>query len=59
MSLAADSREAQQQWRGTEASQSLPWQYAASRYDAAVERTEIPLTFDFYRQGAMAVNMLA
>ena len=59
MSLAADSREAQQQWQGTEASQSLPWQFAASRYDAAVERMELPLTLDVYWQGARAINMLA
>jgi flagellar hook-length control protein FliK len=59
MSLAADGREAQQQWQGTEASRSLPWHYAASQYDAAAEQSEIPLTLDFYRQGTMAVNMLA
>ena len=59
MSLAADSREAQQQWQGTEASRALPWQFAASRYDIAVERMEIPLTLDVYWQGARAINVLA
>ena len=58
MSLAADGG-AQQQWQGTEASQFLSGQIAASRYDAAIERIEIPLTPDFYRQEAWAVNVLA
>ena len=58
MSLAADGRE-QQQWQGTEASRSLPWQFAASRYDAAAEQMEMPLTLDVYRQGARVINMLA
>jgi hypothetical protein len=59
MSLAADGREAQQQWQGTEASRTLPWQFAASRYDAAIEQMEMPLTLDLYTQGARAINMLA
>jgi flagellar hook-length control protein FliK len=59
MSLAADSREAQQQWRGTEASRALPWQFAASRYDTAIEGMEMPLFPDAYWQGARAINMLA
>ena len=59
MSLAADGREAQQQWQEAEASQSLPWQFAASRYDAADDQVEAPLVFDVYRQGARAINMLA
>ena len=59
MSLAADGREAQQQWQGTEASPTLPWQFAASQYDTAAGQREIPLTFDFYQQGSRAVNMLA
>ena len=58
MSLAADGRE-QQQWQEADASRSLPWQFAASRYDAAVEQMDIPLTLDVYRQGARAINMLA
>jgi flagellar hook-length control protein FliK len=59
MSLAADGRDAEQQWQETEASQFLTGQIAASRYDAALERMEIPLTFDVYQQGARAVNMFA
>ena len=58
MSLAADGRE-QQQWQETEASRSLPWQFAASRYDETAEQMEIPLTLDVYRHGARAINMLA
>ena len=58
MSLAADGREAQQQWQEAEASQFLPGHYAASRYDAAVDWMEIPLTLDVYQQGARAVNVL-
>ena len=59
MSLAADGRGAQQQWQEAEASQFLPGQIAASRYDAAVERMEIPLTLDVYQQGTRAINVLA
>jgi flagellar hook-length control protein FliK len=59
MSLAADGRGAEQQWQETEASQFLTGQIAASRYDAALERIEIPLTLDVYQQGARAVNMFA
>ena len=59
MSLATDSRGTQQQWQETEASQFLTEHYAASRYDAAVERMEIPLTLDVYQQGLRAVNLLA
>jgi flagellar hook-length control protein FliK len=60
MSLAADGGGAQQ-CQETEASPTLPWHYAASRYDAAVENTEIlpAHASDFYRQGAWAVNVLA
>jgi len=59
MSLAADGRGAEQQWQETEASQFLTGQIAASRYDAALERIEIPLTLDVYQQGTRAVNMFA
>jgi len=59
MSLAADGRGAEQQWQETEASQFLTGQIAASRYDAALERTEIPFTLDVYQQGTRAVNMFA
>ena len=59
MSLAADGREAQQQWQAMEANRNLPWHYAASRYDTAAEQMELPLTLDIYRQGTTAVNMLA
>jgi len=59
MSLAADGRGAEQQWQETEASQFLTEQIAASRYDAALERMEIPLTLDVYQQGARTVNMFA
>jgi flagellar hook-length control protein FliK len=59
MSLAADGRGAEQQWQETEASQFLTGQIAASRYDAALERMEIPLTLDVYQQGARTVNMFA
>jgi flagellar hook-length control protein FliK len=58
MSLAADGREAQQQWQETEASRILSGQIAASRYDAAVERMDIPLTLDVYQQGIRAINVL-
>jgi len=58
MSLAADGGGAEQ-WQDTEASQSMPWQFAASHYDAAVEGMEIPLTLDYYRQGTGIVNVLA
>ena len=55
MSLAADGG-AEQQWQETEASHILPGQYAASRYDTAVEWME-PLILDIH-QGARAVNVL-
>ena len=58
MSLAADGREAQQQWQGTEASRILPGTVAASRYDAAAEWME-PFALDVYQQGTRAVNVLA
>ena len=59
MSLATDGRGADRQWQEMEASQFLPGQYAASHYDAAVERMEMPLTLDVYHHGAMAINVLA
>jgi flagellar hook-length control protein FliK len=59
MALAADGRGAEQQWQEAEASQFLSGQVAASRYDAALERMEIPLTLDVYQQGTRAVNMFA
>jgi len=59
MSLAADGRGAEQQWQETEASQFLTGQIAASRYDAALERMDIPLILDVYQQGTRAVNMFA
>jgi flagellar hook-length control protein FliK len=58
MSLAADGRGADQQWQEAEASRFLTGQFAASRYDAAIEQMDIPLTLDVYQQGAMAINML-
>ena len=58
MSLADHGRGAEQQWQGAEASQFLPDYYAASRYDAAFESMEMPLTLDVYQQGARAVNVL-
>ena len=57
MSLAADGRGADQTWQDTEASRFLPGLIAASRYDAAVERIEMPLPYDMYQQ-ARAVNVL-
>ena len=59
MSLADHGRGAEQQWQEAEASQFLPDYYAASRYDAAFESMEIPLTLDVYQQGTRAVNLLA
>ena len=59
MSLADHGRGAEQQWQGTEASQFLPDYYAASRYDAAFESMEVPLTLDVYQQGTRAINLLA
>jgi hypothetical protein len=58
MSLAADGRGAEQ-WQGTEASRALPGFFAASRYDAAVEDLELPLVYDFFSHGTMAVNLFA
>ncbi|MCL1930976.1 MAG: flagellar hook-length control protein FliK [Treponema sp.] len=58
MSLA-DHGGAEQQWQETEASQFLPDYYAASRYDAAFESMELPLTLDVYQQGTRAVNVFA
>jgi flagellar hook-length control protein FliK len=57
MSLAADGRGAEQQWQEMEASRFLPGQIAASRYDAALEQMETPITLDIY-QGTRAVNVL-
>jgi flagellar hook-length control protein FliK len=59
MSLASDGRGAENQWQEAEASQFLNGQFAASRYDAAIEQAEVPLTLDIYQQGAMAINVLA
>jgi flagellar hook-length control protein FliK len=59
MSLAGDGRGAENQWQEAEASQFLNEQFAASRYDAAIEQTELPLTLDIYSQGATAINVLA
>jgi len=59
MSLADHGGGAEQQWQGTEASQFLPDYYAASRYDAAFESMEVPLTLDVYQQGTRAINVLA
>jgi flagellar hook-length control protein FliK len=58
MSLAADGREAQQQWQEAEASRFLSGQIAASRYDATVERMDMPLILDPYQQGTRAINVL-
>lgn len=57
MSLAADSRGADQHWRDAEASQFLPEDLAASRYDAALERIEAPAAVDIYQRTA-AINVL-
>jgi flagellar hook-length control protein FliK len=59
MSLASDGRGAENQWQEAEASQFLNEQFAASRYDAAIEQTELPLTLEIYEQGATAINLLA
>ena len=59
MSLASNGQEAQQQWQGMESTRTLPWQYAASRYDDAIERMELPLLLDLYWQGAKAINVIA
>jgi len=58
MSLAQDGRGAQQ-WQETEASRNLSFQFAASRYDQEAGSFEMPLSFDFYRQGAGLINVLA
>ena len=58
MSLSADGRGAEQQWQEAEASQFLPAVLAASRYDAAIERIEMPVPVDMYYQGTRAVNVL-
>jgi len=58
MSLAADGSGAEQ-WQDTEASQSMPWQFAASRYDAEVEGLEIPSILEYYRQGTGTINVFA
>jgi flagellar hook-length control protein FliK len=57
MSLAADSRGADQHWRDAETSQFLQGELAASRYDAAVERIEAPAAVDIYQRTA-AINVL-
>jgi flagellar hook-length control protein FliK len=58
MSLAHDGRGAENQWQEAEASQFLNGDFAASRYDAAIEQGEMPLAFDIY-QGTTAINVLA
>jgi flagellar hook-length control protein FliK len=58
MSLAHDGRGAENQWQEAEASQFLTGDFAASRYDAAIEQGEMPLAFDVY-QGTTAINVLA
>jgi flagellar hook-length control protein FliK len=58
MSLAADSRGAEQHWQGPEEDPFLTGQFAASRYEAP-EWAEIPLTLiDLYQSGPASVNML-
>jgi flagellar hook-length control protein FliK len=59
MSLAADGSGAENQWQEAEASRFLTEQFAASRYDAAIEQAEMPPALDIYQEGTMAVNMLA
>ena len=58
MSLAADGG-AGKQWQGTEASRALAGQFAASRYDTAVEWDVSPAVFDVYHRETRAVNILA
>jgi flagellar hook-length control protein FliK len=58
MSLASDNRGAEQQWQETEASRFLSGQYAASRYDTAVEQMEMPIPLDVYQLGARTINVL-
>jgi flagellar hook-length control protein FliK len=58
MSLASDNGGAEQQWQEMEASRFLSGQYAASRYDAAVEQLEMPIPLDVYQLGTRAVNVL-
>jgi flagellar hook-length control protein FliK len=59
MSLAADGRGAEQFRQEMEASQFLSDTLTASRYDAAIERTETPAVLDIFQRGTAAVNVLA
>ena len=59
MSLAADSRGTENQWREAEASRFLHENFAASRYDNAADRDNPPSVFEFFQNGAQMVNMLA
>ena len=60
MSLTADGGQHRQEREfAADAGQFLPEFFAASRYDAAVERMEMPMSVDMYYQGSRAVNVFA
>jgi hypothetical protein len=63
MSLASNGSAygegAQQNRQGAEASPFFTGEFAASQYDAALVRVDMPFTVDYYQRETVTVNVLA